>query len=216
MTGYLNLTPFERLLKHHHITVNEVSLAIFSINPNTKNQDIPKRFEDEIKDVRKAMIRNIRAVAEKYTTTNSDLPSDLVFGAAFQFINQEITPESIIKRATEAIENLAYTNSWESTIYCLGGRQLVEECRLLRKSGRGRHRKDDERKNTEKLLGLLISLLAEKHPNGKYGSADSPSIGEIYADIIKLADTRKINITGVGKSTFYEKIRRSLVVLIDD
>lgn len=216
MKEYLLSTPFERLLNHHLISVNEVSLAIFSVHPNIKTQDIPVEIQDEVKDVRKAMVRNIRAASASDISTNTDIPADFVFGAAFQFVIPDLTPQPIINRAKEAIESLTHTNSWESTIYCLGGRALVEECRLLRKSGRGKHRKDDERKNTDKILWLLVNLLAAKQSTGKYGTINSPSISEIYSDIKQLADAAGMNMNGVGKSSFYEKIKRARVAFFDE
>ncbi|MFC7510044.1 hypothetical protein ACFQUX_28460 [Pantoea stewartii] len=45
-----------------------------------------------------------------------------------------------------------------------GGRTLVELVAQVRKSGRGQHRKSDEEVGTFKMMGLLLQLLAQKHP----------------------------------------------------
>ena len=101
-------------------------------------------------------------------------------------------------------------------MFAFGGRSLVDTMSSVRKTGRGQHRKTDEENGTLKMMGALIKLLASKHPTGKYGSIEKPTISEIYKDVVSLLEKEGVSIKGLGRSTFASKSKASLNSFYDD
>ncbi|MEX3064014.1 hypothetical protein AB4K26_21385 [Klebsiella variicola] len=205
MVRLLGTSVFERLASQRLVTISEVVYSLYGLNPNSKSSDLPKEVADEAQDIRKTISRNLRSAGFRIGSVSTELDADLIFAACIDYINEEITPPVIFQRVKEAVEGFVYTNDWEKYMYAFGGRSLLEDVAKIRKTGRGQHRKVDEENGTLKMMGLLIKLLAEKHPTKKYGSIEKPTISEIYNDILMLIDKEQTTTKGIGKSTFSAK-----------
>ncbi|EAP3677015.1 hypothetical protein EAP82_23565 [Salmonella enterica] len=212
----LNINAFERLASQRLVTISEVVNALYGLNPNVKTKDLDPVITEEVQDIRKTITRNIRYLKIHVSSVNDELDSDLVFAAAHDYMRQGITPEIIIERGKSAIVTFFYTNDWQRYMMAFGGRSLVDEVAQIRKTGRGQHRKTDEETGTLKMMGLLIKLLAEKHPSKKYGSPDKPTITEIYKDVVSMIERESLTTKGIGKSTFAAKASQALRTVIDD
>ncbi|MEA5105184.1 hypothetical protein [Pantoea sp. S18] len=212
----LHINPFERLASQRLVTITEVVNALYGLNPNSKIKDISNEAAEEIQDIRKSVIRNIRFLKIRVGSVSEELDADLVFAAAHDYMRIGVTPEEIIERGKEAIESFYYTNDWQNYMMAFGGRSLVELAAQVRKTGRGQHRKSDEEAGTLKMMGLLIKLLADKHPSKKYGRSDKPTISEIYKDVLCLIERESLTTKGVGKSTFAAKASVALKSVIGD
>ncbi|EBP0012578.1 hypothetical protein HX37_17540 [Salmonella enterica] len=212
----LNINAFERLASQRLVTISEVVNALYGLNPNVKTKDLDPDITEEVQDIRKTITRNIRYLKIHVSSVNDELDSDLVFAAAHDYMMQGITPEVIIERGKNAIVTFFYANDWQKYMMAFGGRSLVDEVAQIRKTGRGQHRKTDEETGTLKMMGLLIKLLAEKHPSKKYGSPDKPTITEIYKDVVSMIERESLTTKGVGKSTFAAKASQALRAVIDD
>lgn len=212
----LNIDVFERLASQRLVTIAEVANSLYGINPNTKTKDLSEDIIEDMQDIRKTISRNIRYLNIRVGSVNEELDADLVFAAAHDLMRNGVTPEVILERGRDAITSFVGTNDWQKYMMAFGGRTLVESVAQIRKSGRGQHRKTDEESGTLKLIGLLIKLLAEKHPSKKYGPVVKPTISEIYKDVVKLVESESLSIKGVGKSTFSAKVSEALKVLFDD
>lgn len=207
---------FERFIAQRLVSINEVVNSLYGLNPNTKTKDLPSEISEEAQDIKKAISRNIKSLTEQYVTISQEIDADLVFGAAFTFINTEITPEEVIERSKEAIAGYIHTNNWIDTMFAFGGRGLVDDITKIRKTGRGKHKKDDEESGTLKMMGLLIKLLAKKHPTDRYGTPEKPIISAIYSDVLDLIASEQGTTKGVGKSTFAAKARYAINAVHDD
>lgn len=210
MAKLLSSNVFERLASQRLITINEVVYALYGLNPNTKTADLPKEVAEEAQDIKKTISRNLRSAGFRVYSVTTEMEADLVFAACIDYINEEITPPAIINKVKEAVSEFVYTNEWEKYMFAFGGRTLLEDVAKIRKTGRGQHRKVDEENGTLKMMGLLIKLLADKHPTKKYGSRENPTISEIYKDICMLIELEKATTKGIGKSTFSAKAAAAL------
>ncbi|MCI1029785.1 hypothetical protein [Pantoea dispersa] len=212
----LNIGVFERITSQRMVTIAEVINTLYGINPNKKLKELPDDVAEEASDIRKAITRNIRSLNISLLTVNDEVDADLVFAAAHDFMRQGITPEIILKRGREALLTFLYRNDWEKYMFAFGGRSLVETMSSVRKTGRGQHRKTDEENGTLKMMGALIKLLAAKHPTGKYGSVEKPTISEIYKDVLSLLEKENVSTKGLRRSTFASKSKSSLASFYDD
>ena len=211
-----NRNVYERLVAQRLVTIAEVVNSLYAINPNTKTKDLSEEYIEEIQETRKAVIRNIRYLNIRVASVNEEINADLAFAAAYDYLMEEITPEEIIERVKEGVIAFHYSNDWQEYMMAFGGRTLVELVAQVRKSGRGQHRKSDEEDGTFKMMGLLLQLLAQKHPTKKYGSYEKPTISEIYNDVLVLIENGSLTTKGVGKSTFSAKASLALRALIDN
>lgn len=212
----LSRSAFERLTTQRLVTVSEVVNSLYALNPNIKTKDIGQDYSEEIQDTRKAVVRNIRYLNIRVGGVSEELDADLVFAAAYDYLMPEITPEEIIERVREGVIAFHYNNEWQKYMMAFGGRSLVELVGQVRKTGRGQHRKSDEEAGTQKMMGLLIRLLAEKHPNGKYGDVDKPKISEIYKDVLALAEKAQVSDKGIKRATFSAKASAALKSVYDE
>lgn len=211
----LNRNAFERLAAQRLVTIAEVVNSLYSINPNIKTKDLDEEYAEAVQDTRKSVTRNIRYLKIHVGSVNEELDADLAFAAAYDYIMHGVTPEEIIERIKEGIIAFHYSNNWERYMMGFGGRALVDIVAQVRKTGRGQHRKSDEEVGTLKMMGLLIRLLAEKHPTKKYGNYDKPTISEIYNDVLLLIERDSLTTKGVGKSTFSAKASSALKSIND-
>nr|WP_228708744.1 hypothetical protein [Klebsiella pneumoniae] len=79
----------------------------------------------------------------------------------------------------------------------------------MKSSKRGLHRKEDEKEYNDKLMGMLVKLIAHKIGHS-FGTSKKPSISAILNELYKLADEEGISKTGLSKSAIYDKIRKAL------
>ncbi|WP_447884146.1 hypothetical protein [Serratia fonticola] len=215
MTGFFKLNSLERVTKTSRITPHEVALALAGVNPNYRISECPADLIDDIKDLRKVLSRSMSKATGQHASTDGPQDANELFAAAYPYIDPALTPQIVKDRIDEAINFLLNFNSWREIFYNLGGMELLERAVSMKKTGRGLHRKEDEQENTDKLIALLVMLLAEK-VKGKYGSPDEPVKSEIFKDIEKIAESRRISLKGVGKSTYYKKIEQSFFSLSYD
>ncbi len=83
-----------------------------------------------------------------------------MFALAYPMIDEDLTPQPIKDRCLKAVATIANKNNGKEILSKLGGEELLAKGVELNKNQRGMHRKEDERVNTEILLGLLVKLLA--------------------------------------------------------
>ncbi|MDE9493240.1 hypothetical protein KKJ09_06410 [Xenorhabdus bovienii] len=207
---------------------NAVALAVLGINPYAAVKDIPEEHSKNVDMLRRAIVNNVNAVNPlQDTRTNTDVDSDIVFGATYPYVCllEGSIPEIIKSRIEQALNNIytKYKNDeWKTYIHAFGGQELVQKIAMQNKKGQGQYRKNDEQKGTYKLIGLLVLLLQEKtingcQPSNNYGSIGKPNKKRIYEDIKELVDgmnedlladgMNKDFLGGVGSSTFYDKLR---------
>ncbi|MDC9596855.1 hypothetical protein [Xenorhabdus anantnagensis] len=202
-------------------TPNAVALSIFGLDPYTSMTNIPEEYSENVRKVRSAILSNVNSLSlfqDKRKHTSDVIDSDIVFGAAYQYMSLiENIPEVIASRIEQALDNIykehKKNGGWEEYIKVFGGRALVEEIALQNKKGQGQYRKNDEQKGTYKLIGLLVLLLQEKSINGcqpsdHYGAIGDPIKQHIYDDIKELVKNmeRPDFLVLVGRSAFFNKL----------
>ncbi|EOJ5577061.1 hypothetical protein ACSD2Y_003039, partial [Escherichia coli] len=137
-----------------------------------------------------------------------------IFLASYPFIDTN-TPEIIVQKISEAIDDLRGTKGWEEKARNLGGLQLVNYIKETNRSGRGQHRKQDEENGTMKMMGLIVHLLIKKSGSSSYIQNGKPNRTAIYRDIETLIKDEGISHKGIAKATFLEKISRALLAVHD-
>lgn len=215
MPGFSKKSPFERLAQLVAITPHEAALALAGINPAFRISEVPKESIAFVDAARKAISRALENHLEVRIATDKAVDANLVFTAAYLFI-EDSTPTVIVDRIKEAVDWISRANNWRETLYDLGGLALHDEVATYRKNGRGNHRKEDEQKGTLKMMGVLVKLLADKHPTHKYGTSSKPIISEIYRDVLILTESENISLKGIGKSTFANKASEALQFTLDE
>ena len=224
----LDMNMFEMLASQSLVTPSEVAISLYGLDPYISTQDIPAEIIDELNIVKRGILRNVKAIKPidnrgGTIKTNTEVDADLVFGAAYQYIIKNGTPDIIKNRIQQSLDYFYKNNKkdgeWKKYIKSFGGQLLIDEMESKNRKGQGSYRKNDELKGTYRLVGLLLLLLREKSkvgalPSSDYGSIDKPMKQNIYADMCSLA--KEINpdyLIGVGRSTFYTKIDDALFAL---
>ncbi len=218
------INPLELIICQGQVSPSAVALSIYGLNPYMANKDIPIELSDALSNARQLILNNVRAINPPeygYVNIRTDtaVPIDIAFGCAYFYKNITGVPDLIKNRIETALDNiyLKYkkNNEWEWYFSIFGGMDLINKAKSERKgSGQGNYRKNDELIYSYKLAGLFLELLKEKNKNGcqpsnRYSNENGKTIQKnIYDDICLLAKRININLTGIGKSSFSEKINK--------
>ncbi len=212
----LNADLFERFLMQSSSTINEVSLVVFGLPPFTAVKNIPEDIKPLIAEVRLYMKRCLNALSSHHKNINfhpsTECYMELVLASAYRYINEK-TPVIIATSIRSSVQYFVYSNKWEDYMRAFGGNELLRIVSEHRKTGRGAHRKEVEQNGTNKIMGLVLKLLVSK--SNKYGSPEKPKISEIYADILKVAETEEATMAGLAKATFYNKVNDAFQAIHD-
>ncbi|MBA0216448.1 hypothetical protein H4F33_03905 [Pectobacterium brasiliense] len=225
MTNFKEMDAFERFTKLKGVTAQQMALAILGINPFSDPKDIPKDIEKDVSQLRTILRQNAGSNTniklqhnEKSNINlqhNERIDAKIYFAESYKFINIEYTPKPIFDKCHEVINNIAREVRWKEKLLEYGDDELIEYGRSIRKSGRGIYRQEHEKENTDKLLALLIMLLADKLGN-KYGTAKEPSKREIYRALVSLAEKEGVSLKGIKESSFYNKVKKSFNSLFSE
>ncbi|MGQ8887177.1 hypothetical protein [Serratia sp. TSA_105.2] len=209
MTSFIKLGIFEREAKTPELKVRQLALLLCGEDPETRNDDIP---DDKIEayGIYYRHISKWLSSSRLFRGSNSSAHrADYMFALAYPLIDEDLTPEPIKKRCLDAVEFIAVRAKGKEILYALGGDELQQKGIELSKNKRGLHRKETERDNTEKLVAMLVKLLAKK-VGGPYGTIEKPIISVLLADMEKLAKDNKLSMSGLARATVYKKISDSL------
>ncbi|WP_437214597.1 hypothetical protein [Pectobacterium sp. LFLA-215] len=215
MSNFKEMDVFERFTQLKGVNAQEMALAILGINPFSDPKDIPKDIEKDVYQLRTILRQNAGINENKNLQYNDRIEAEKYFSESYRFINIEYTPKPIIDKCHKVINSIAREVGWKENLLKYGDDELIEYGRSIRKSGRGIYRKEHERENTDKLLALLIMLLADKLGN-KYGTAKEPSKREIYRDLVSLAEKEGVSLKGIKESSFYNKVKKSFNSLFSE
>ncbi|HDS2912269.1 TPA: hypothetical protein QIE17_003274 [Morganella morganii subsp. morganii] len=218
------INPLEIIICQSLVSPSAVALSIYGLNPYMANKDIPAEFSDALNNARQIILYNVRAcIPSEYgyanIRTDTAVPIDIAFGCAYFYKDKTGVPDLIKNRIESALDNIysahKKNNEWEKYFSNFGGVDLINKTKSERKgSGQGNYRKNDELVYSYKLAGLFLELLKEKNKNGcspsnRYSNENGKSIQKnIYDDICSLANRIDINLIGIGKSSFSEKINK--------
>ncbi|KMJ45312.1 hypothetical protein AB204_09575 [Xenorhabdus khoisanae] len=209
MVSFIKLGIFEREAKTPALNTRQLALLLCGLDPELKTQEIPTEMEKPY-NIYYRHIGKWMNTSGLFRGGNSSLhDADKMFALAYPMIDDDLTPQPIKDRCLRAVAIIASKNNGKETLLRLGGEELSIKGAELSKNQRGMHRKEDERANTDILLGLLVKLLAKKVGHS-YGTIEKPQISTIYNELCKLADEEGIPLTGLSKSTIYAKIRNSI------
>lgn len=136
----------------------------------------------------------------------------LILAVAHRYINEK-TPDVISESIIEMVKTFIYINKWEEHIRAIGGEELLRSVSDIRKTGRGEHKKSEEMEGTNKMMGLLVKLLASK--SDRYGTQENPKVSEIYNDVLKIVSSEDLTTKGISRPTFYKKIKLALESIHD-
>lgn len=225
----LDINPLDIITKQGGASPSAVALAIYGLPPRTANKDIPPELVNHLSEARKTILSNVRSIYFGETTnvirTDSELQADIVFGCAYYYKDIEDTPKIIKDRIQLALDNIYYeykkNNEWERYYKAFCGVSLINKTKMENKKGQGNYRKNDELTYSYKLAGLLLELIKYKCTNGflpsdNYSDKNGKTIQKnIYDDICLLAQKMNIDLIGIGRSSFNEKILKIENILDD-
>lgn len=215
MSNFKEMDAFERFTKLKDVTAQEMALAILGINPFSDPKDIPKGIEKDVSQLRTILRQNAGSNINRNLQHNERIDAKIYFAESYKFINTDDMPKPILDKCHEVINNIAREVGWKEKLLKYGDDELIEYGRSIRKSGRGIYRLEHEKENTDKLLALLIMLLADKLGN-KYGTAKEPSKREIYRDLVSLSEKEGVSLKGIKESSFYNKVKKSFNSLFSE
>ena len=167
MNNILRKSPIERLCSSVSITPHEMAVALAGLNPSMRISDVPEENFEYVDFVRTHLARAIKVYRGEKTSKDEPCHALDIFLASYPFIDTN-TPEIIVQKISEAIDDLRGTKGWEEKARNLGGLQLVNYIKETNRSGRGQHRKQDEENGTMKMMGLIVHLLIKKSGSSSY------------------------------------------------
>lgn len=209
MTSFIKLGIFEREAKTPALNVKQLALLLCGEDPEIKSADIPESKNDAYMIYYRHISKWLASSGLFRGGNSNPQLSDYMFALAYPMIDDELTPDPIKKRCLEAVAYVAARNNGKEHLLKMGGEELYLKGVELSRNQRGMHRKEDERENTEKLIGYLVKLLAKKVGHS-YGTVEKPTTSTIFKDLEKLARENNLSLSGMSKSTVYKKIAESL------
>ena len=228
-------SAIERLTHYPQIEIKELARALANVDPNLRNDELPKDKNSIISDYCVYLIRvnrNLHAILKsqgkqneldilypKAIATNSPIEANILFSSCFILLEKDVTPDFLIERCTQALSQ-TYKKYGESLIFQCGGEKAVLIAKENVQDKRGAHKKNEENASLHKIIGLLaINLAMEKSASGStkwINNAGSPSIEPLHRLLSDYAKSNGISQKGMGKSSFYDKLRASLNSLYDE
>ncbi|ECG8625449.1 hypothetical protein AAD16_000715 [Salmonella enterica subsp. diarizonae] len=190
-----------RLLR---VSAEEVAIAILGNKCESKDKKIIAEWHKQVGDLKRAIARNLQNNAKdgEIISSSKNYAAHYVFCAAYRFIKDD-APTKVKELAIDAIKKTTKEKGWEETLKKIGGDELYNIGKKLRHHKRGIHKRDDESRNNLKMIALLVELLQ------KEGKANYKQPLNIYRDIESLCKSKKISLDGIGKSTFFNKLKEA-------
>ncbi|WP_048606147.1 hypothetical protein [Providencia rettgeri] len=212
MSSFRKLGLFEREAKSPTINVKQLSLLLCGLDPELRVDEIPEDKKADY-DLYYRHIKKWFSSSGLFSGTVSvEQDADYMFALAHLLVDDEITPVPIKERCLNAVSQIASKQKGKEILKKLGGSELESLGIELSKNKRGLHRKSDEEINTNKLLGLAVSLLAKK-VGGSYYDGKKITVSTIRNDIYKHAKELKVSDVGLRQSTIDKKIGEALKLL---
>lgn len=212
MTSFRRLGVFEREAKAPTLNVKQLALLLCGLYPELRTDEIPEERKEDY-DIYYRQIKkwfNSSGLFSGSVAVEQD--ADYMFALAYELIDDEITPEPIKDRCLLAVTQIASQQKGKDILKRLGGADLVSTGVELSKNKRGLHRKEDEEVNTYKLLGLTITLLANK-VGGSFYDGNKITVSSIRNAIMKLAEDINLSQKGLSRATLDKKIQEALAIL---
>lgn len=212
MTSFRRLGVFEREAKAPTLNVKQLALLLCGLYPELRVDEIPEERKEDY-DIYYRQIKkwfNSSGLFSGSVAVEQD--ADYMFALAYELIDDEITPEPIKERCLLAVTQIASQQKGKDILKRLGGVDLVSTGVELSKNKRGLHRKEDEEVNTYKLLGLTITLLANK-VGGSFYDGNKITVSSIRNAIMKLSEDINLSKKGLSRATLDKKIQEALAIL---
>ncbi|MCH4255539.1 hypothetical protein O1613_02475 [Proteus mirabilis] len=212
MTSFRRLGVFEREAKAPTLNVKQLALLLCGLYPELRVDEIPEERKEDY-DIYYRQIKkwfNSSGLFSGSVAVEQD--ADYMFALAYELIDDEITPEPIKERCLLAVTQIASQQKGKDILKRLGGADLVSTGVELSKNKRGLHRKEDEEVNTYKLLGLTITLLANK-VGGSFYDGNKITVSSIRNAIMKLSEDINLSKKGLSRATLDKKIQEALAIL---
>lgn len=228
-------SAIDRLTYYPQIEIKELARALANVDPYTKTEDLPEDKIDIVSAYSDYLIRVNRSIYAflksnekkkeldlfypKPIATNSPIEANIIFASCINLIEEDITPKILSERCIFSLCRM-YKKYGEKLILQCGDDKALSIAKENFQDKRGEHKKNEENASLHKIIGLLaINLAMEKSTSGStkwINKAGSPSIEPLHKLLNDYAESNGISKKGMGKSSFYDKLRTSLTSLYDE
>ncbi|WP_455865007.1 hypothetical protein [Pantoea agglomerans] len=228
-------SAIDRLTYYPQIEIKELARALANIDPNTKTDDLPEdkasivsAYSDYLIRVNRNLYAFLKANGKKKElelfypkpiATNCPIEANILFASSINLIEKDVTPNILAEKCILSLCQM-YKKYGEAVITYCGGEKAVLVAKENVQDKRGEHKKNEENASLHKIIGLLaINLAMEKSTSGStkwINKAGSPSIEPLHKLLNDYAESNGISKKGMGKSSFYDKLRTSLTSLYDE
>lgn len=228
-------SAIERLTHYPQIEIKELARALANVDPNIRNDDLPEdktRIIGAYCDYLVRVNRNLYAFLKsqgkqkeldlfypKPIATNCPIEATILFSSCFILLEEDVTPAILVERCVQSLSQI-YKRYGEALVFQCGGEKALLIAKENTQDKRGAHKKNEENASLHKIIGLLaINLAMEKSASGStkwINKAGSPSIEPLHKLLSDYAESNGISQKGMGKSSFYDKLRASLTSLYDE
>ncbi|MXP50354.1 hypothetical protein FD733_16410 [Pantoea sp. Eser] len=228
-------SSIERLTHYPQIEIKELARALADVDPNLRNDELQKdktRIIGAYCDYLIRVNRNSYALLKsqgkqkeldlfypKSITTNCPMEETILFSSCFILLEKDVTPDVLVERCIQSLSQI-YKKYGEALIFQCGGEKALLIAKENAQDKRGAHKKDEENPSLHKIMGLLaINLAMEKSASGStkwINNAGFPSIEPLHRLLSDYAKSNGISQKGMGKSSFYDKLRTYLNSLYDE
>lgn len=233
--SFSQASAIERLTHYPQVEIKELARALAGLDPSARNDEIPHEKLNLVGSYTDYLIRvnrNLHATLKsqgklneldlfypKYVATNSPIEADILFSSCYVLLEKEFTPEVIIEKCISSLCKV-YLKYGDSIVYQCGGENATLIAKEKSQDRRGLHKKSEENTSLYKIIGLLaINLSIVKAENGSakwLNKNGNPSIDPLYKLLSDYSEKNGISRKGMGKSSFYDKLRTSLASLHDE
>lgn len=189
----------------------EVALAMLGFDYDLEDSELEDEDLEEVNRLKRAIARRLQTITTR-AGSNTNYPAHEVLAAAYVFQRDDVypTPKEVRGMIINAVQKFTTFKGWKEKLISLGGDELFELGKRLKHSNRGLHKRDDEYRNNNKLIALLVELLQ------KNGKSSYKELSVIYMDITSLCKERGVSIDGIKNASFYKKVKDAKDILYFD
>ncbi|CQJ04511.1 hypothetical protein OU748_003608 [Yersinia enterocolitica] len=235
MKSFQKMNEFERVATLPSITIDELAKCLVGISPNTAKKNIKQDKLEIITHINMRMTRTLEEIFKAHeiprvtrygqfkavphpVSSDERIITDIICSTGFNCRDDEDTPEAILERCKIAVSNIAINNKTRVLLPFIGG-EAEELGKRIISNNRGLYKKDEEIVNLNKLLGIVVDLLAQeknkKNPSKGIKKDSAVCVEHIKEAIDEYIAKNDISSDGLRASSLRAKLSSALKAIYD-